>query len=98
VGGCDSRGTLVHDANLAYTTDTASSCGLGLPPGSCEEADVEINGATDATPSVFKVYAAFCPDGSPRLKAMTFGVYYGPQPPPTPVHESTWGQIKARYR
>jgi hypothetical protein len=87
LAGPNAFGTIfAHDANLVYTVDTASYCGLGSPPASCETADTEINGATDATPMVFKVYAAFCPNCSVRLKAMTFGIYFD-----DPVRISAFG-------
>lgn len=76
--GPNAGGTIfAHDANLVYTVDTASYCGLGVAPSSCEAADVEIDGATDAVNMVWKVYAAFCPPphASPRLKGMAFGIY-----------------------
>lgn len=76
--GPNQHGTIfVHDANLVYTVDTASYCGLGTPPASCEGADVQVNGAADpSVAAVFKVYAAFCPESQPRLKGIAFGVYY----------------------
>jgi len=75
--GPNAGGTIfAHDADLVYTSDTASYCGLGQPVSSCSEADVMVNGAVGPLGKVFKVYAAFCPDGSPRLKGMTFGVVY----------------------
>jgi hypothetical protein len=76
--GPNQYGTIfAHDADLVYTSDTVSYCGIGQPVSSCEGADVTINGVTGGPASkVFKVYAAFCSNGSPRLKGMTFGVSY----------------------
>lgn len=77
--GPNAGGTLIaHDANLAYTTDITVYCGLGLQLGACENADVNLEGSDAANPKVWKVYAAFLPGSSPRLKGMTFGVNYDP--------------------
>jgi len=77
LAGPNAGGTIfVSDANEVFTTDIVSYCGVGTAPVSCAEADTVINGATDLLPRVLKVYAAFLPGSSPRLKGMTFGIYY----------------------
>lgn len=74
--GPNAGGTLVvHDTGLVYTTDSAAypnqapACAgvdaqapLGLPEGGAGY--------------VWKVYAAFPPDASPRLKALVFGAQF----------------------
>jgi len=63
-----------HDANLAYTPDITDFCGLGLPLTSCPDGvDAMIDGSDQW---VWKVYALFPDQGQPRLKGITFGVYY----------------------
>lgn len=74
--GPNAGGTIfLHDANAVYTTDTASYCGVGAAPAGCEGADVQIDGS-DNVAMVFKVFAAFVPGSSPRLKALAFGITY----------------------
>jgi hypothetical protein len=75
--GPNAGGTIVaHDASLVYTSDILDYCGLGEPLTQCEAADINLTGSTDAAPGVWKVYAAFFPGSSPRLKGMTFGIQY----------------------
>jgi len=77
--GPNAGGTIVaHDANLQYTTDITVYCGLGTGLTVCEGADVNLEGSSDAVSKVWKVYAAFFPGSSPRLKGMAFGIYYDP--------------------
>ena len=47
MAGINSGGTIfVHDANLAWTSDNSTSyCGLGPPPATCADADVELDGS-----------------------------------------------------
>ncbi len=72
--GPNAGGTIfVQDANLAYTTDIANYCGLGTAPATCIGADARIDAMTNV---VWKVYAAFPENSTPRLKAITFGVNY----------------------
>lgn len=72
--GPNAGGTIIaHDASLAYSYDNTGYCGLGAAPTTCEGADVQLDGTAL---SVWKVYAAFVPGSSPRLKGMTFGVSY----------------------
>jgi hypothetical protein len=77
--GPNGGGTIfLHDAQLDYTTDVPSYCGLGTAPGSCAGADVEIDGTFGGHSKVFKAYAAFLEGTSPRLKGMAFGIHYSP--------------------
>src|SRR5271169_1949358 len=78
LAGPNAGGTIVvHNPGLAYTVDnTISYCGLGTAPGSCAGADVELDGSSSSAIMVWKVYAAFWPGTSPRLKGITFGVNY----------------------
>ncbi len=77
IAGPNAGGTLnVHDPNLVYTTDIDSYCGLGGVPASCEDIDTNIE--NDQTARVWKVYATFAENSSPRLKGMTWGVSYDP--------------------
>jgi len=74
--GPNAGGTIIaHDANLQYTTDILDYCGLGTPLSVCEGADVNL-ASSGGTQWVWKVYAAFIPGSSPRLKGMTFGITY----------------------
>jgi len=77
--GPNANGTIfAHDANLliSATDGAVSICGQGLVPATCDDADLEIDGAIADDASIFKVYAAF-PDGSaPLLMGITWGVSY----------------------
>jgi len=76
LAGPNAGGTIVaHDANLVYTTDIESYCGQGDPLTVCENADVMIE-SVGADAHVWKVYAAFHEDASPRLRGMTWGATY----------------------
>lgn len=77
--GPNAGGTLIaHDASLAYTVDNANYCGQGVPiPGcECQAADTQLDGSNAESHRVWKVYAAFLPGSSPRLKGMAFGISY----------------------
>ncbi len=65
---------LVHSANLTY--EGINECGQGTAPDSCGAVVSEIDNATSDSLKVWKVYAAFPPGSSPRLKGLTFGVDY----------------------
>ena len=74
--GPNSGGTLILHANtqLVYTDDNEGYCGQsGLT--SCEDAVVRAPADPDSIVIFFAV-AAFPPNGSPRLKALTFGIEY----------------------
>lgn len=67
--GPNAGGTLVvHDTGLAYTTDSSS-----YPSTAPECAGVDNMGAGDGSWLVWKVYAAFPGNASPRLKALVLG-------------------------
>jgi hypothetical protein len=79
LGGPHGGGTIfAHDASLAYSLgdDALSPCDAGVAPPSCENADTRLDGSDPDHPSVWKVYAAFPPASSPRLKALCWGVHY----------------------
>jgi hypothetical protein len=79
LAGPNAGGVLViHDANLVYTLDTISYCGLGSIPDSCAAIDAEVDSSGPDNQRVWKVYAVFPDTASPRLKAMSFGVHYPP--------------------
>ncbi len=65
---------LVHSANLTY--EGINECGRGSAPDSCGAVVSEIDNATSDSLKVWKVYAAFPPGSSPRLKGLTFGIDY----------------------
>ena len=65
---------LVHPANLTY--EGINECGRGSVPDSCGAVVSEIDNATSDSLKVWKVYAAFPPGSSPRLKGLTFGIDY----------------------
>jgi hypothetical protein len=66
----------VHDANLLYHGPVGSQyCFEGSPPIDCMHADTEIDGGGNVG-MVWKVYAAFPPWNSPRLRSTAFGVSY----------------------
>ncbi len=65
---------LVHSANL--TLEQMNECGRGSVPDSCGAVVSEIDNASPDSLKVWKVYAAFPPGSSPRLKGLTFGVDY----------------------
>lgn len=74
LAGPNAGGTLiVHDTGLGYT-DT-SSLYPSTPPTDCASTDNEMPAgiAPDSQGRVWKVYAAFVPGSSPRLKALAFG-------------------------
>ncbi len=74
--GPNAGGTLiVHNPDLAYTSDTSDYCGA-LPLSSCANAVSEIDGSGPDAIKVWKVYAAFPSGSSPRLKGVSFGVTY----------------------
>ena len=74
LAGPNAGGTIiVHDPSWAYTDLPPSQCGLGTAPGSCADADVELDDSSPTLVKVWKVYAAFWSGSSPRLKAITFG-------------------------
>jgi hypothetical protein len=78
--GVNAGGVLVvHDQNLLYTIDGWSSvCGQGVPL-SCSDVDTRIDGADNlASSRVWKVYAAFPPTASPRLKGISWGITVSP--------------------
>jgi hypothetical protein len=79
LAGVNAGGTLLaHDANLlmSQTDGSASICGQGTVPATCEQISTEIDGAAAADPAVFKVYAAFA--SAPVLLGITWGVHYSP--------------------
>ncbi len=65
---------LVHSANLTY--EGINECGRGTVPDSCGAVVSEIDNATSDSLKVWKVFAAFPPGSSPRLKGLTFGIDY----------------------
>ena len=69
---------IVHDAALlmSATNGSNSVCLQGSVPTHCWEADARIDSPLPSDPSVFKVYAAFPEDRSPRLMGLTWGVHY----------------------
>lgn len=80
LAGPNAGGTiLVHNPQLTYPGPGQgfSACGMGTPPASCESANTRIDDG-DNQYVVWKVYAAFVPCTSPRLKAMEFGITYDP--------------------
>lgn len=66
----------LHDPGVLYTTDIEDYCGQGVAPASCEAADVEVPATAEY--HVVKMYAAFPEGATPRLKGISFGVYYDP--------------------
>jgi hypothetical protein len=77
LAGPNAGGTIIAvDANLVYTVDLFSYCDLGTAPASCEGADIRLDGTDPSQPHVWKVYAAFPPGSSPRLKGMCWGIHY----------------------
>ena len=80
LGGPNAGGTLiVHNPQLIYPGggQDFSACGQGIPPATCESANTRIDDS-DSRYVVWKVYVAFAPCTSPRLKAMDFGIVYDP--------------------
>ncbi len=78
LAGPNEGGTLILHANpsIVFTSDTADYCGMaGLD--SCSAAVTSV--AWDPGKKiVFHVLAAFPPESSPRLKALSFGIDYDP--------------------
>lgn len=75
LAGPNAGGTIfATDANLVYTTDITNYCGLGTIPATCDGADLQVNPGGQNV--VWKVFAAFPQNSSPRLKAVAFGVSY----------------------
>ncbi len=73
--GPNAGGTiLVHSAGLTY--EGQGECGQGVPPQSCVTAVSEIDDADPDHHKVWKVYAAFPDNASPRLKGITVGIHY----------------------
>jgi len=79
LAGPNAGGVLIaHDADLlmSETDGIVSICDQGVVPPTCVAADVEIDGSTGSDPSIFKIYAAFIPESSPRLMGLTWGIQY----------------------
>jgi hypothetical protein len=66
---------LVHDTGIVFTH--GQTVFPSTPPASCTEADVEaplVDSPSYPARRVWKVYAAFPPENSPRLKAVSWGI------------------------
>ena len=78
--GPNERGMLlVHDTGLVYTEEEGGPPGPSEAPA-CNLADDELPAGppADGYGYVWKVYAAFPPGSSPRLKAVAFGAEFPP--------------------
>jgi hypothetical protein len=74
MAGVNAGGTVfLHDPGVLYTPDITDYCGQGAPLTDCNAADLQIDGTEQW---VWKMYAAFPASAQPRLKGMTFGIYY----------------------
>ncbi len=75
LAGPNAGGVLViHAPGITYVGGNV--CSQGTAPDSCGDVRAEIDDAGPDTLRVWKVYAAFPPGSSPRLKGLTFGVSY----------------------
>jgi hypothetical protein len=74
VAGPNAGGVLwVHDTGIVYSTDTPLPP-VSLKPAQC--ADVDNEQDADNTNRIWKVYAAFPPGSSPRLKLTAWGIEF----------------------
>ena len=61
---------------MSGTDGSASICGQGYVPPTCEDMDPRIDGATAGDGAIFKVYAVFPFGRSPRVMGLTWGIDY----------------------
>lgn len=80
LAGPNAGGTIVaHDPQVTWTVDQTSYCGLGIAPTSCSTVDARLDGTGVNDIAVWKVYALFSDQSSPRLSALSFGIHYPEQ-------------------